>query len=75
MISIKFLNNVGRINMKLLQDILSTPENINFTYHIITFILSYCCEYSETSEDIKDLLHEVKSTFLKQILNNLQEKK
>lgn len=59
MISVKFLNNVGRFNMKLLQDCMSNQENLNLTYHIITFILSYCNEYFETSEDVKDLLHEV----------------
>ena len=59
MISIKFLNNVGRLNLQLLQEVLQSPHNRDQIYHIFSFLITYCSENYSLSEDVKDLLSEV----------------
>lgn len=59
MIGIKFLNNIARISLVLLQVSLASSSNIDSIYHIFNFLITYCHENYEHSEDVKDLLNEV----------------
>lgn len=59
MISIKFVNDVGRVSIDLLQKVLSSKLNQEQIYHIFQFLLTYCTENYDLSEDIKDLLNEL----------------
>ena len=57
-IGIKIMNNIARIDLKLFQGILSSNYYQEQFYHICSFIISYSLDYLDSSEDIKELLHE-----------------
>jgi len=43
--------------------VLSSPSNSDQIYHIFSYLLTYCTEYYDHSEDVRDLLQEVLITF------------
>ena len=57
-IGIKIMNNIARIDLKLFQGILSSNYHQEQFYHICYYIISYSLDNLDTSEDIKELLHE-----------------
>ncbi|KRX04677.1 hypothetical protein PPERSA_09469 [Pseudocohnilembus persalinus] len=59
MIGIRFLNNIARISLELLQSQLTSTNNKDQIYHIFNFLVTYCHQNYNHSEDVKDLLNEV----------------
>jgi hypothetical protein len=59
-LSIRFLNNLARLHLPLLQEMLSSEEYYDQIYHLFDYILRYCNEHLDNGpEDVRELLHEV----------------
>lgn len=59
-LSTRFLNNLARLHLPLLQEMLSSEEYYDNIYHLFDYILRYCTEHLDTGpEDVRELLHEV----------------
>lgn len=63
MIAIKILNNIARIDLYMFQSVLDNNLIQDQLYHIICYIINYSLDYLDTSDDIKELLHEVKLNY------------
>ena len=59
LLSIKILNNICRIDLNLVQNNINIPLNSEQIQHVLIYILKYCQEYLDSSDVIKELLHEV----------------
>lgn len=58
-ISMKILNNTMRMDVKFVQQFLVKNEFLcDKLYHLMNYLLVYCHENYEKSEDTKELLHE-----------------
>ena len=59
-LSTRFLNNLARLHLPLLQELLSNDEYYDQMYHLFDYILRYCTEHLDTGpEDVRELLHEI----------------
>mmetsp|Transcript_17141 Transcript_17141/g.17033 ORF Transcript_17141/g.17033 Transcript_17141/m.17033 type:complete len:350 (+) Transcript_17141:1997-3046(+) len=59
-LSMRFLNNLARLHLPLLQEMLSSEEYYDQMYHLFNYILRYCTEHIDSGlEDVRELLHEV----------------
>jgi hypothetical protein len=59
-LSIRFLNNLARLHLPLLQEMLSNEEYYVNIYHLFDYILRYCSEHLESGpQDVRELLHEI----------------
>lgn len=59
-LSIRFLNNLARLHLPLLQEMLSNNEYYDQIYHLFDYIIRYCNEHLDNGpEDVRELLHEV----------------
>lgn len=59
-LSIRFLNNLARLHLPLLQDMLSSEEYFDQVYHLFDYILRYASEHLDSGpEDVRELLHEL----------------
>lgn len=59
-LSMRFLNNLARLHLPLLQEMLSTEEYYGQMYHLFNYILRYCNEHLDSGlEDVRELLHEI----------------
>jgi hypothetical protein len=59
-LSIRFLNNLARLHLPLLQDMLSSDEYYDQVYHLFDYILRYASEHLDSGpEDVRELLHEL----------------
>lgn len=59
-LSIRFLNNLARLHLPLLQDMLSSVEYYDQIYHLFDYILRYANEHLDNGpEDVRELLHEI----------------
>lgn len=60
--AVKILNNIARINLNLFQTFFENNLLQDQIYHIICYIINYSLFYLDSSDDIKELLHEVKES-------------
>ena len=58
---VRFLNNIARLQISLLQNM--SKINIDYMYHIFNYLLSYCCENYDQCDEVKDLTNEVFFSF------------
>lgn len=70
LLAVKILNNICRIDLNLVQNIMSSKLNQEQIQHVISYIISYSLEYLETSDVIKELLHELLLLISYLALNN-----
>ena len=70
LLAVKILNNICRIDLNLVQNIMSSQLNQEQIQHVISYIISYSLEYLETSDGIKELLHELLLLISYLALNN-----
>ena len=70
LLAVKILNNICRIDLNLVQGIISSQLNQEQMQHVITYIINYSLEYMESSDDIKELLHELLLLISYLCLNN-----
>ena len=59
LLAIKIINNVCRIDLTLIQNIVAQTINQEQIQHVILYIICYSLEYLDTLDEIKELLHEV----------------
>lgn len=59
LMSMKILNNVCRSDLGTAQALLKQPYYLEQTYHLLNFLMQYSIENLESSEEIRELLHEV----------------
>lgn len=59
LMSMKILNNVCRIDLVLAQSIIRQPYFSEQIFHLLSYLMQYSIEYLDSSEDIRELLHEV----------------
>lgn len=59
-LAVKILNNIARIDIYMFQSVFENNLLQDQIYHIICYIINYSLEYLDSSDDIKELLHEVK---------------
>ena len=59
LLAIKIINNICRIDLSLVQNLMMQPINQEQIQHVILYIICYSLEYLDTSDEIKELLHEV----------------
>jgi hypothetical protein len=59
-LAIKLMNNICRLDLLMIQSVLNNSLLQDQIYHILNYIINYSIEYIESSDDIKELLHEVK---------------
>jgi hypothetical protein len=57
--AIKILNNIARIDLYMFQSIFENNLLQDQIYHIICYIINYSLDYIDSSDDIKEILHEV----------------
>lgn len=57
--AVKILNNIGRIDLYMFQSVFENNLLQDQIYHIICYIINYSLDYLESSDDIKEILHEV----------------
>ena len=62
--AIKILNNIARIDLYMFQSLFANNLLQDQIYHIICYIINYSLDYIDSSDDIKELLHEVKKFIL-----------
>ena len=59
-LSFRFLNNMARLDLDLLQRTLCSDEYLDQIFHIFSYLLLYCTSYLDTGpEDVRELLHEL----------------
>ena len=58
LISIKTLNNACRTDLVAVQTILKTPYYSEQIYHLLNYLLIYTVENVDSSEEVRELLHE-----------------
>jgi len=59
-LSFRFLNNMARMDLELLQRTLCSEECLDQIFHIFGYLLLYCTGYMESGpEDVRELLHEL----------------
>lgn len=59
-LSFRFLNNMARLDLELLQRMLCSDECLDQIFHIFGYLLLYCTSYMESGpEDVRELLHEL----------------
>lgn len=58
LVSLKLLNSMFRIDYKMVQHTIKSSFFIDIAYHLYSFLLTYCVEHLDKSEDTKELLHE-----------------
>ena len=59
LLSIKIINNICRIDLNLVQNLMAQTINQEQIQHVILYIICYSLEYLDTFDEIKELLHEV----------------
>ena len=59
LLAIKIINNICRIDLNLIQNLVSQTINQEQIQHVILYIICYSLEYLDTLDEIKELLHEV----------------
>lgn len=59
MLTLKVLTNVSRLDLELVQQMLTDPVNLEQFYHCVNFLLDYCIKNYDHTEEIVELLHEV----------------
>ena len=59
LLAIKIINNICRIDLTLIQNIVAQNINQEQIQHVILYIICYSLEYLDTLDEIKELLHEV----------------
>ena len=59
LLAIKIINNICRIDLSLVQNLMAQTINQEQIQHVILYIICYSLEYLETLDEIKELLHEV----------------
>ena len=59
LLSIKIINNICRIDLNLVQNLMAQIINQEQIQHVILYIICYSLEYLDTLDEIKELLHEV----------------
>ena len=59
LLAIKIINNICRIDLTLVQNIVAQSINQEQMQHVILYIICYSLEYLDTLDEIKELLHEV----------------
>ena len=59
LLAIKIINNVCRIDLNLVQNLMAQTINQEQIQHVILYIICYSLEYLENLNEIKELLHEV----------------
>ena len=59
LLAIKIINNVCRIDLNLVQNLMAQTINQEQIHHVILYIICYSLEYLDNSNEIKELLHEV----------------
>ena len=59
LLAIKIINNICRIDLALIQNIVGQSINQEQIQHVILYIICYSLEYLDTLDEIKELLHEV----------------
>jgi hypothetical protein len=59
MTSIKFFNNVARLDLQLIQKLMGSKIMNDQVFHVFNYLLTYCNENYDNSEDVKDLLNEL----------------
>lgn len=59
MTTIKFFNNISRLMIDPVQKLLGSEVMQEQVYHVFSYILSYCNDNYDSSEDVKDLLDEL----------------
>ena len=57
--AVKILNNIARIDIFMFQSVIENNLLQDQIYHIISYIINYSLDYLDSSDDIKELLHEV----------------
>jgi hypothetical protein len=58
-VSIKVLNNVIRMDINFIQQLISNSEGMtDQLYHLISYLLVYTNQNYDKNEDSKELLHE-----------------
>lgn len=59
-LSFRFLNNMARLDLELLQTTLCSEEYFDQIFHIFGYLLLYCTSFMESGpEDVRELLHEL----------------
>lgn len=58
-LAIKILNNIARIDLFMFQSVFESNLLQDQIYHIICYVINYSLDYIESSDEIKELLHEV----------------
>jgi len=58
-LAVKIQNNIARIDLYMFQSVLENNLLQDQIYHIICYIINYSLDYLDSSDDIKELLHEV----------------
>ena len=69
-LALKILNNISRIDLNLVQSIMTTQLNLEQMQHVMSYIISYSLEFVDNSDDIKELLHELLLLISYMSLNN-----
>ena len=59
LLAIKIINNICRIDLALIQNLVAQNINQEQIQHVILYIICYSLEYLDTLDEIKELLHEV----------------
>ena len=59
LLAIKIINNICRIDLTLIQNLVAQNINQEQIQHVILYIICYSLEYLDTLDEIKELLHEV----------------
>ena len=59
LLSIKIINNICRIDLNLVQNLMAQTINQEQIQHVILYIICYSLEYLDTLDEIKETLHEV----------------
>jgi len=59
MTSIKFFNNIARTDLQLIQKLMSHKMMQDQVFHVFNYLLTYCNDHYDNSEDVKDLLNEL----------------
>ena len=59
LLAIKIINNICRIDLNLIQNLVAQNINQEQIQHVILYIICYSLEYLDTLDEIKELLHEV----------------
>ena len=69
-LALKILNNISRIDLNLVQSIMTSQLNLEQMQHVMSYIISYSLEFVDNSDDIKELLHELLLLISYMSLNN-----